>query len=80
MIAEADLSITKDDGVASYTFDPADNGSARLVLANTFEETVNVDVVDVFAEAKLFNAIKLYEAGKRNDGIWQMLIDNVRAW
>ena len=40
---------------------------------------INVDVVDVFAEAKLFNAIKLYEGGKRNEAVWQMLTDNVRT-
>ena len=40
---------------------------------------INVDVVDIFAEAKLFNAIKLYDRGKRNEEIWQMLIDNVRT-
>ena len=40
---------------------------------------INVDVVDIFAEAKLFNAIKLYDRGRRNEEIWQMLKDNVRT-
>ncbi|MEE8433900.1 MAG: hydantoinase B/oxoprolinase family protein [bacterium] len=40
---------------------------------------INVDVVDIFAEAKIFNAIKLYDQGRRNEEIWQMLLDNVRT-
>ena len=40
---------------------------------------INVDVVDVFAEAKLFNAVKLYDRGVRNEEMWQMIIDNVRT-
>ena len=40
---------------------------------------INVDVVDVFAEAKLFNAVKLYDRGVRNEEMWQMIIDNTRT-
>lgn len=40
---------------------------------------INVDVVDVFAEAKLFNAVKLYDRGVRNEPMWQSIIDNVRT-
>lgn len=39
----------------------------------------NVDVIDVFAEGKLFNAIKLYERGRLNESIWQFYKDNVRT-
>jgi N-methylhydantoinase B/oxoprolinase/acetone carboxylase alpha subunit len=39
----------------------------------------NVDVVDIFAEAKLFNAVKLYERGRRNEEIWKFYRDNVRT-
>ena len=39
----------------------------------------NVDVIDIFAEGKLFNAIKLYERGRRNEQIWQFYKDNVRT-
>jgi N-methylhydantoinase B/oxoprolinase/acetone carboxylase alpha subunit len=38
-----------------------------------------VDVVDVWAEAKLMNAIKLYERGKRNVQAWRMIFDNMRT-
>ena len=40
---------------------------------------LNVDVVDVFAEGKLFNAIKLYDQGKLNQEIWWVIKDNVRT-
>ena len=40
---------------------------------------INVDVVDIFAEAKIFDSIKLYERGKRNEEIWTMMKDNVRT-
>jgi N-methylhydantoinase B/oxoprolinase/acetone carboxylase alpha subunit len=40
---------------------------------------INVDVFDVFAEAKLFNAVKLHDRGRRNDAVWQMIKDNVRT-
>ncbi len=39
----------------------------------------NVDVIDVYAEGKLFNAIKLYERGRLNESIWQFYKDNVRT-
>ena len=40
---------------------------------------INVDVIDVFAEAKLFNAVKLYDRGRRNEEMWRMITDNVRT-
>jgi N-methylhydantoinase B/oxoprolinase/acetone carboxylase alpha subunit len=40
---------------------------------------INVDVVDIFAEAKLFNAVKLYDRGVRNEEVWQIIKDNVRT-
>ena len=38
-----------------------------------------VDVPDVFAEGKLLNAAKIYEAGRRNDALWHHVLDNVRT-
>lgn len=38
-----------------------------------------VDAVDVYAEGLQFKAIKVYDAGKRNDAVWYMLRDNIRA-
>jgi len=38
-----------------------------------------VDAVDAYAEGLQFNAIKVYERGRRNDQVWRMIHDNVRA-
>ncbi|MEO6826920.1 MAG: hydantoinase B/oxoprolinase family protein [Microbacteriaceae bacterium] len=38
-----------------------------------------VDATDAYAEGLQFNAIKVYEGGKRNDWVWRMLQDNLRA-
>ena len=53
--------------------------TAHLLDVGGSAPGINVDVVDVFAEAKLFNAIKLYDRGVRNEAIWQMIKDNVRT-
>ena len=39
----------------------------------------SVDVPDVYAEGKLINAAKIYDAGKRNDALWDHIIENVRT-
>lgn len=38
-----------------------------------------VDSVDAYAEGLQFKAIKVYEAGVRNEWVWRILRDNVRA-
>src|SRR3954447_20279341 len=38
-----------------------------------------VDAVDAFAEGLQFKAIKVYQRGVKNEPVWQMLRDNVRA-
>jgi N-methylhydantoinase B len=38
-----------------------------------------VDATDAYAEGLQFNAIKIEEAGRRNDWMWQFIRDNVRA-
>ncbi|MGY6632976.1 MAG: hydantoinase B/oxoprolinase family protein [Alkalilacustris sp.] len=38
-----------------------------------------VDALDVYAEGLQFKAIKVWDAGRRVDAIWQILTDNVRA-
>lgn len=37
-----------------------------------------IDAVDCFAEGLQFKAIKVYEEGKKMEGIWQLIRDNVR--
>ena len=38
-----------------------------------------VDAVDAYAEGLQFKALKVYEAGRRNEVVWQILLDNIRA-
>ncbi|GAE25523.1 N-methylhydantoinase B [Halalkalibacter wakoensis JCM 9140] len=38
-----------------------------------------VDAVDAYAEGLQFKAIKVYEQGKKNQQIWSILKDNIRA-
>jgi N-methylhydantoinase B len=38
-----------------------------------------IDVPDMFAEGMLFNGLKLYEAGKRNEALWKYIRDNTRV-
>ena len=38
-----------------------------------------VDALDVYAEGLQFKAIKVWDAGRRVDAVWQILTDNVRA-
>ncbi len=38
-----------------------------------------VDAVDTYAEGLQFKAIKVFDQGRRNDAVWHMLRDNIRA-
>ena len=38
-----------------------------------------VDAIDAYAEGLQFKAIKVYDAGRRNHAVWQILRDNIRA-
>lgn len=38
-----------------------------------------VDAPDAYSEGLQFNAIKVYEGGKRNEWVWRILRDNIRA-
>jgi N-methylhydantoinase B len=38
-----------------------------------------VDAVDAYAEGLQFKAIKAYEKGQRNEQVWRLLRDNIRA-
>jgi N-methylhydantoinase B len=38
-----------------------------------------VDAVDAYAEGLQFKALKVYEAGRKNEAVWQILRDNIRA-
>jgi N-methylhydantoinase B len=38
-----------------------------------------VDAIDAYAEGLQFKAIKVFDEGRRNDAVWHMLRDNIRA-
>ncbi len=38
----------------------------------------NVQTTEIFHEGIQMRSIKIYDAGKRNDGVWQMITDNIR--
>ena len=38
----------------------------------------NVQTYEIFHEGIQMRSIKIYDAGKRNDGVWQMISDNIR--
>ncbi|MDQ2803461.1 MAG: hydantoinase B/oxoprolinase family protein [Pseudomonadota bacterium] len=38
-----------------------------------------IDVPDMFAEGMLFNGVKLYEEGRRNESLWRYIRDNTRV-
>lgn len=38
-----------------------------------------IDVPDMFAEGMLFNAVKLYDEGKRNEAVWAYIRGNTRV-
>jgi N-methylhydantoinase B/oxoprolinase/acetone carboxylase alpha subunit len=40
---------------------------------------IAIDVFDVFAEAKIYDSIKLYDRGVRNEMIWRFFLDNTRT-
>ena len=40
---------------------------------------LNMDVVDVWAENKLYDGLKIYEAGKLNTELWRHILQNTRV-
>ena len=58
-------------GFSANTAHHVDIGSATPGLI--------IDVPDVFAEGMLFNGVKLYEEGKRNEYFWRYIRDNTRV-
>jgi N-methylhydantoinase B/oxoprolinase/acetone carboxylase alpha subunit len=40
---------------------------------------IAIDVHDVWAESKLYDSLKLYERGVRNEQLWQFFVDNTRT-
>jgi N-methylhydantoinase B/oxoprolinase/acetone carboxylase alpha subunit len=53
--------------------------TAHLIDSGAAAPGLNVDLIDVFAEGTLYDSIKLYERGTRNDAVWSILRDSVRT-
>ncbi len=53
--------------------------TAHLIDTGAAAPGLNIDLIDVFAEGTLFNGVKLYERGVRNQGVWSLLRDSVRT-
>jgi len=53
--------------------------TAHLIDVGAAVPGLNIDLVDLFAEGTLYNGIKLFERGKRNEAVWSILRDSVRT-
>lgn len=53
--------------------------TAHLIDIGAAAPGLNVDLIDVFAEGTLYNGVKLYERGVRNEQVWSILRDSVRT-
>jgi N-methylhydantoinase B/oxoprolinase/acetone carboxylase alpha subunit len=53
--------------------------SCHLVDVGGAYPGINVDVVDMWSEAMIFDSIKLFDAGVRNEVLWQNILDNTRT-
>ena len=53
--------------------------TAHLIDVGAAAPGLNVDLIDVFAEGTLYDSVKLYERGRRNDAVWSILRDSVRT-
>lgn len=53
--------------------------TAHLIDVGAAVPGLNIDLVDLFAEGTLYNGIKLFERGVRNDAVWSILQDSVRT-
>jgi N-methylhydantoinase B/oxoprolinase/acetone carboxylase alpha subunit len=53
--------------------------TAHLIDIGAAAPGLNVDLIDVYAEGTLYNGVKLYERGVRNEQVWSILQDSVRT-
>jgi N-methylhydantoinase B/oxoprolinase/acetone carboxylase alpha subunit len=52
---------------------------AHLLDNGSHTSGLDVDARDIYAETRILYGLKLFEKGKRNDQLWQMILDNVRT-
>ncbi len=53
--------------------------TAHLIDTGAAAPGLNVDLIDVYAEGTLYDSIKLFDRGVRNESIWSILRDSVRT-
>lgn len=53
--------------------------TAHLIDTGAAAPGLNVDLIDVFAEGTLYDSIKLFDRGVRNESVWSILRDSVRT-
>jgi N-methylhydantoinase B/oxoprolinase/acetone carboxylase alpha subunit len=75
---------TPDMGVALPIFHEGEllafaAATAHLIDTGAAVPGLNVDLIDVYAEGTLYDSVKLYEKGVRNEGVWSILRDSVRT-
>src|SRR6266851_5245470 len=62
----ADLGIAVQDGIDRYDLDGSRVGFG------------SVETTEIYQDGLQFRSLKIYEAGKRNETLWQIIHDNVR--
>jgi len=53
--------------------------TAHLVDTGAAAPGLNIDLIDLFAEGTIYDSIKLYQRGVRNEAVWSILQDSVRT-
>lgn len=53
--------------------------TAHLIDSGAAAPGLNIDLIDLFAEGTLYDAIKLFDRGVRNEPVWSILQDSVRT-
>ncbi|MEX0343919.1 MAG: hydantoinase B/oxoprolinase family protein [Rhizobiaceae bacterium] len=53
--------------------------TAHLIDVGAAVPGLNTDLIDIFGEGTLYNGIKLFRKGKRNEDVWSILADSVRT-
>lgn len=53
--------------------------TAHLIDTGAAAPGLNIDLIDVFAEGTMYDSIKLFERGVRNEQVWSILRDSVRT-
>jgi N-methylhydantoinase B len=53
--------------------------TAHLVDTGAAAPGLNIDLIDLYAEGTIYDSLKLYDTGVRNEALWSVLQDSVRT-